>query len=56
MRNNRNMIKMKYLKWCEEGEPFPRVVLNQHIYPPHISVQCIYGEWDIPINVHRYGI
>ena len=22
-------------------------------YPPHNSVQHIYEEWDLPINVHR---
>ena len=24
-----------------------------YFYPPHNSVQRIYDEWDIPINVHR---
>ena len=27
-----------------------------YFYLPHDSVQCIYEEWDIPINVHRHSI
>ena len=37
----------------EEGKPLLLVTTESAYYLPHNSVQCIYEEWDVPINVHR---
>ena len=42
---------------CEEGKPLLVVYyLISILTAPHNSVQHIYDEWDILINVHRFGI
>ena len=41
----------------QKGKPLLVVYyLISILTPPHNSVQHIYEDWDIPINVHRYGI
>ena len=37
-----------------EGKPLLAVTTKSaHFTHPHNSVQRIYEEWDVPINVHR---
>ena len=43
-------------QWCEEDKPLLVVYNLISILTSLISVQGIYEEWDIPINVHRHNI
>ena len=51
------LTKCNIRQWRGEGKSL--LVITTFIsiyYPHHICVQSIYEEWDLPINVHTYGI
>ena len=51
------LTKYNTCQRCEDGKPLQVMYyLISILTPPHTSVQCIYEECDIPINVHTYGI